>query len=180
MSRRKLWKVSVDTYKSLTSLVILYQSASKHSWKNVRQRCICFQQSLPRVVIHCIQVVKRRWCYGEDWQRSFLAFVAFVFCATVVTLVSWEQKGIWWLMGWNFGDLSWGNTRLLRVCVYASICQRFRLFGQQDIGQLRKGLELYKKLFISVIRWYDGNCLVGFSCDKKSVNVVTWKDKEYV
>ena len=46
----------------------------------------------------------------------------------------------------------------LRECTAPSslcLCQhlpRYRLFGQQDIGQLRKGLELYKKLCISVIK----------------------------
>ena len=40
-------------------------------------------------------------------------------------------------------------------------------------------LELYHKLCISgnKIRWKLQ--LVGFSCDKKSANVVMWKDKEY-
>ena len=55
----------------------------------------------------------------------------------------------------------------------------FALFTQQDIGQFRRGLELYHKLCISgnKIRWKLQ--LAGFSYDKKSANVVMWKDKEY-
>ena len=55
----------------------------------------------------------------------------------------------------------------------------FVLFPQQNIGQFRKGLELYHKLFVSgnKIRWKLQ--LAGFSYDKKSANVVMWKDKEY-
>ena len=55
----------------------------------------------------------------------------------------------------------------------------FALFTQQDIGQFRKGLELYHELCISgnKIRWKLQ--LAGFSYDKKSANVVMWKDKEY-
>ena len=55
----------------------------------------------------------------------------------------------------------------------------FALFSQQDIGQFRKGLDLYHKLYIpgDKIRWKLQ--LVGFSYDKKSANVVMWKDKEY-
>ena len=55
----------------------------------------------------------------------------------------------------------------------------FALFSQQDIGQFRKELDLYHKLCIpgDKIRWKLQ--LVGFSYDKKSANVVMWKDKEY-
>ena len=55
----------------------------------------------------------------------------------------------------------------------------FALFTQQDIGQFRKGLELYHKLCISgnKIQWKLQ--LVEFSYDKKSANVVMWKDKKY-
>ena len=55
----------------------------------------------------------------------------------------------------------------------------FALITQQDIGQFRKGLKLYHKLCISgnKIRWKPQ--LVGFSYEKKSANVVMWKDKEY-
>ena len=50
----------------------------------------------------------------------------------------------------------------------------FVLFTLQDIGQL-----FYNKRCICVfkIRWKLP--LVGFSYDKKSANVVMWKDKEY-
>ena len=56
----------------------------------------------------------------------------------------------------------------------------FVLFTQQDIGQFRKGLELYHKLCISgnKIRWKLQ--LVGFSYDKKSANVVMWKEYEHI
>ena len=55
----------------------------------------------------------------------------------------------------------------------------FALFSQQDIGQFRKELDLYHKLCIpgDKIRWKLQ--LVGFSYDKKSANVVMWKDKGY-
>ena len=55
----------------------------------------------------------------------------------------------------------------------------FVLFPQQNIGQFRRGLELYHKLCISgnKIRWKLQ--LAGFSYDKKSANVIMWKDKEY-
>ena len=55
----------------------------------------------------------------------------------------------------------------------------FALITQQDIGQFRKGLKLYHKLCISgnKIRWKPQS--VGFSYEKKSANVVMWKDKEY-
>ena len=55
----------------------------------------------------------------------------------------------------------------------------FALFIQQDIGQLRKGLELSHKCCISVIEIRWKLQLVGFSYDEKSANVVMWKDKEY-
>ena len=53
----------------------------------------------------------------------------------------------------------------------------FALFTQQDIGQFRKGLELYHKLCFSgnKIRWKLR--LVGFSYDKKSANVVIGKKR---
>ena len=47
------------------------------------------------------------------------------------------------------------------------------------VGQLRKGLELYYKWCISVIKIRWKLQLIGFSYDKKSANVVMWKDKEY-
>ena len=40
-------------------------------------------------------------------------------------------------------------------------------------------LELYHKLCISGNKIRRKLQLVGFSCDKKSANVVMWKDKEY-
>ena len=55
----------------------------------------------------------------------------------------------------------------------------FALFTQQDIGQFRKGLELYHKLRTSSKKIQWKLQLVGFSYDKKSANVVTRKDKEY-
>ena len=55
----------------------------------------------------------------------------------------------------------------------------FALFTQQDIGQFRKGLELYQKLCTSSKKIQWKLQLVGFSYDKKSANVVTRKDKEY-
>ena len=55
----------------------------------------------------------------------------------------------------------------------------FALFTQQDIGQFRKGLELYHKLCTSSKKIQWKLQLAGFSYDKKSANVVTRKDKEY-
>ena len=55
----------------------------------------------------------------------------------------------------------------------------FALFTQQDIGQFRKGLELYHKLSNTSNKIRQKLQLVGFSYDKKSANVVLWKDKEY-
>ena len=55
----------------------------------------------------------------------------------------------------------------------------FALFRQQNIGQLRKGLELDKKKCTSVIKIRWKLQLVVFSYDKKSVIVVMWKVKEY-
>ena len=51
--------------------------------------------------------------------------------------------------------------------------------SKQDNGQLRKGLELDYKWCKSVIKIRWKLQLVGFSYDKKSANVVMWKDKEY-
>ena len=69
-----------------------------------------------------------------------------------------------------------GSFELVFMLVSA---RGFALFTQQNIGQFRKGLELYHKLCISgnKIRW--NLQLVGFSYGKKSANVVMWKDKEY-
>ena len=55
----------------------------------------------------------------------------------------------------------------------------FVLFTQHGISQLRKRLELHFKwcIFVIKIRWKLQ--LVGFLYDKKSANVVMWKDKEY-
>ena len=80
-------------------------------------------------------------------------------------------------MGGFSGNPSWENIRPLRACVYASIMQRFRTV--QDVGQLRKGLDLKNKWFNSVTKIWWTLQLVGFSFDKKSANVVTWKDKDY-
>ena len=55
----------------------------------------------------------------------------------------------------------------------------FALFIQQDIGQFRKGLELYHKLSNTSNKIRQKLQLVGFSYDKKSANIVLWKDKEY-
>ena len=55
----------------------------------------------------------------------------------------------------------------------------FALITQQDIGQFRKGLELYHKLSNTSNKIRQKLQLVGFSYDKKSANVVLWKDKEY-
>ena len=52
-------------------------------------------------------------------------------------------------------------------------------FTGQDIGQLIKGLELYYKRCVSVIKILRKLQLVGFLYDKKSANIVMWKDKEY-
>ena len=62
------------------------------------------------------------------------------------------------------------------VCIPVS-AKGFALFTQQDIGQFRKGLELYHKLCFSgnKIRWKLR--LVGFSYDKKSANVVIGKKR---
>ena len=53
------------------------------------------------------------------------------------------------------------------------------LFTQQDICQLRKGLELYYKLCISSHKPRRKLKLIGFSYDTKSANAVMWKDKGY-
>ena len=73
-------------------------------------------------------------------------------------------------------QLSHGPFELVFMPVSA---KGFALFTQQDIGQFRRGIELYYKLCISgkKIRWKLQ--LAGFSYDKKSANVVMWKDKEY-
>ena len=73
-------------------------------------------------------------------------------------------------------QLSHGLFELVFMRVSA---KGFALFTQQDIGQFRKGLELNHELCISgnKIRWKLQ--LAGFSYDKKSANVVMWKDKEY-
>ena len=73
-------------------------------------------------------------------------------------------------------QLSHGLFELVFMRVSA---KGFTLFTQQDIGQFRKGLELNHELCISgnKIRWKLQ--LAGFSYDKKSANVVMWKDKEY-
>ena len=47
----------------------------------------------------------------------------------------------------------YGRFELLFMPAFA---RGFALFTQQDIGQLRKGLELYYKLCSSVVK-YDGN-----------------------
>ena len=54
----------------------------------------------------------------------------------------------------------------------------FALFTQQNIGQFRKGLELYYKWYSSVTKTRWKQELVRFSYDEKSANVVTWEDKE--
>ena len=52
------------------------------------------------------------------------------------------------------------------------------LFRQQNIGHLRKGLDLYNKC-ICVIKMRLKLQLVGFLNDQRSANAVMWKDKEY-
>ena len=69
-----------------------------------------------------------------------------------------------------------GRFELLFMPAFA---RGFALFTQQEIGQLRKGLELYYKLCSSVVKIRWKLQLVRFSYDKKSANVVTWKEKEY-
>ena len=100
----------------------------------------------------------------------------------LLLLVSW---------GWGAIDSSWdgfSETKVRRIhgpfkLVFMPLSVRgCTLFTQQDIGQLRKGLELHYnwcKSFIK-IRWKLQ--LVWYSYDKKSANVVMWKDKkcEYI
>ena len=69
--------------------------------------------------------------------------------------------------GMVFGKVNWLSAR------------GFTLFTQLDIGQLGKGLELYYKGCISVIKRPCKLQLLGLSYDKKSANEVMWKDKEY-
>ena len=56
-------KLSVDTYKSLTSLVILYQSAAVEILLKYFPTAIYtnLQQALQRVLIHRTQEVKKKW-----------------------------------------------------------------------------------------------------------------------
>ena len=66
-----------------------------------------------------------------------------------------------------FGKVNWLSAR------------GFTLFTQLDTGQLGKGLELYYKGCISVIKRPWKLQLLGLSYDKKSANEVIWKEKEY-
>ena len=82
--------------------------------------------------------------------------------------------------GMYFRKLRLGEyTTPSSFCLCQPSARGFALITQQDIGQFRKGLKLYHKLCISgnKIRWKPQ--LVGFSYEKKSANVVMWKDKEY-
>ena len=63
---------------------------------------------------------------------------------------------------------------------YLSVSSRgFAPFRQQDVGQLRKGLDLYCKGCISAIKIRWKLRMVGFSYEKKIANLVMWKDKEF-
>ena len=97
-------------------------------------------------------------------------------------LVSWGQGVI---------DSLWDDpseTKVRRIhgpfiLVFTPVSARgfalLRNSSKQDNGQLRKGLELHYKWCKSVIKIRWKLQLVGFSYDKKSANVVMWKDKEY-
>ena len=76
------------------------------------------------------------------------------------------------------------KLRLEEYTVPSSLClciirQRFGIVHATGYRSVQERLELYHKLCISgnKIRWKLQ--LIGFSYDKKSANVVMWKDKEY-
>ena len=83
-------------------------------------------------------------------------------------------------LGMNFRKPRLGEYTggLLEVVFLLVSARGFALFTQQDIGQHRKGLE-FGFHFVSVIKMRWKLQMVGFSYDKKSANVVMWKDKEY-
>ena len=100
----------------------------------------------------------------------------------MLLLVSWGQGVI---------DSLWdglSETKVRRIhgpfiLVFMPVSARgfalLRNSSKQDNGQLRKGLELHYKWCKSVIKIRWKLQLVGFSYNKKSANVVMWKDKEY-
>ena len=107
-------------------------------------------------------------------------------CSAVITitllflqlLVSWGQRGNDGLCG-GFLETEVGRIQGPFELEFIPVSARgFALFRQQDIGHLRKGLDLYNKC-ISVVKMRLKLHQVGFWNDQKSSNVVMWKDKEY-
>ena len=108
-------------------------------------------------------------------------------CSAVITmilllwllLISWGQGGT---------ESSWDefsetlvrriHRRPLRGCVSASIRQRFRTVHATGYRSAQERAWVWLAL-CSVIKMRWKLQMVGFSYDKKSANVVMWKDEEY-
>ena len=94
---RKMWKFSVDTYKSLTSIVILCQFSLKYSKNNDRWRCLPTFGSLLRVVLHCTPVAKKNNNIASKfvWSNSIArACFLFLLCTLMTSANKSLQKKI--------------------------------------------------------------------------------------
>ena len=139
-------------------------------WINEYFVCIDFQTALGFAIIQfnktCVSLfISLQCCYHND-----IATVA-----TFSFLRAGRNDGSWdWFSETSIGRI---HGRLELVFMPAS-ARGFALFTQQNIGQFRKGLELYYKWYSSVTKTRWKQELVRFSYDEKSANVVMCEDKE--
>ena len=137
--------------------------------------CIYFRTALGFATIRVNNIFISQFIALQCCYHNYIAIFA--------TFSFLRAEGKWWPVWWIFGNLEEYNI-LGRIqgpfeLEFMPVSARgFALFRQQDIGHLRKRLDLYNKC-ICAVKMRLKLQQVRFWNDQKSANVVMWKDKEY-